>query len=272
MVFCLFFHKIAQKKIMGEFINVQTNDHISYLGLDRGKSNAMHLEMILELTKELEKAKDDPAVEAIILHGKEGFFSSGLDLITLYRYDEAQINTLWEAFIDLIYALVAFPKPAIASITGHAPAGGCVLTICCDYRIMAEGDFIIGLNEVPIGLIVPSSVFDIYSFWLGQAQAHSHLLDGKLFSPNEGLQNGLIDEVVPADRIQTAATRKAKSWIQFERHAWGMTKLNMRKNLLQHIEADRAEAIRQIAAQWWRPSTRQILKTIIDNLTRQGEA
>lgn len=255
---------------MEKFINVQTNDHISYLGLDRGKSNAMHLEMILELTAELEKAKDNPTVEAIILHGKEGFFSSGLDLITLYQYDEAQINTLWDAFIDLIHTLAAFPKPAIASITGHAPAGGCVLTICCDYRIMAEGDFIIGLNEVPIGLIVPSSIFDLYSLWLGQAQAYRSLLDGTLFSPTEGLQNGLIDDLVPADRIQTAAARKAKSWIQFERHAWGTTKLNIRRNLLQRIKENKTEAIQQIVTQWWKPSTRQILKTIIDNLTRQG--
>lgn len=253
---------------MEKFINVQTNDHISYLGLDRGKSNAMHLEMILELTAELEKAKDNPTVEAIILHGKEGFFSSGLDLITLYQYDEAQINTLWDAFIDLIHTLAAFPKPAIASITGHAPAGGCVLTICCDYRIMAEGDFIIGLNEVPIGLIVPPSIFDLYSFWLGQAQAYRYLLDGKLSSPTDGLQSGLIDEVVPADRIQTAAARKAKSWTQFERHAWGTTKLNIRKNVLQHIEANKTEAIQQMVTQWWKPSTRQILKTIIENLTR----
>lgn len=253
---------------MESFIKVQTNEHITYLGLDRGKSNAMHLEMILELTGELEKAKDNPAVEAIILHGKEGFFSSGLDLITLYQYDEEQINALWDAFIDLIYSLAAFPKPAIASITGHAPAGGCVLAICCDYRIMAEGDFIIGLNEVPVGLIVPSSIFNLYSLWLGQAQAYRYLLDGKLFSPTEGLQSGLIDELVPADRIQTAAARKAKSWTQLERHAWGTTKLNIRKNLLQHIEENKAETLQQVVMQWWKPSTRQILKTIIDNLTK----
>jgi len=268
MFFCLFFHKLAQKNSMSEFIHVQANDHITYLGLDRGKSNALHLQMMQELIHELENAQKDPSVEAIVLHGKEGFFSAGLDLITLYNYNEEQIKSLWETFIDLIYTLAAFPKPTIASVTGHAPAGGCVLAICCDYRIMAEGEFIIGLNEVPIGLIVPPSIFELYSIWLGQAAAYRHLLDGKLFSPSEALQAGLVDELVPADRIQTAATRKAKYWSQFERHAWGTTKLNMRQVLLQHIKETKTEATQQMLTQWWKPSTRQILKTIIDNLKK----
>jgi len=254
---------------MGEFIKAQTNEHITYVGLDRGKSNAMHLEMMQELIGELRRAQDDPAVEAIVLHGKEGFFSAGLDLITLYEYNDEQIENLWETFIDLIYTLASFPKPTIASITGHAPAGGCVLAICCDYRIMAEGAFVIGLNEVPIGLIVPPSIFDLYGLWLGQAQAYRYLLDGKLFSPAEGLQSGLIDEVVSVDRIQTAATRKAKSWTQFERQAWGTTKLNMRQRLLQDIRESKTDAVQQMLAQWRNPSTRQILKTIIENLTKK---
>ncbi len=268
MVFYVIFHKIAQKNVMGEFIKTQTNEHITYVGLDREKSNAMHLEMMQELIGELERAKEDPAVEAIILHGKEGFFSAGLDLITLYKYNEEQIKNLWETFIDLIYTLASFPKPTIASVTGHAPAGGCVLAICCDYRIMAEGEFIIGLNEVPVGLIVPPSIFDLYSLWLGQAQAYRYLLEGKLLSPTEGLQSGLIDEVVPADRIHTAAARKAKSWTQFERQAWGTTKLNMRRYMLQHINENKADVVQQMLTQWWKPSTRQILKTIIENLTK----
>lgn len=252
---------------MGEFIKAQTNEHITYIGLDRGRSNALHLEMMQELTSELERAKDDPAIEAIILHGKEGFFSAGLDLITLYEYNDGQIKKLWETFIDLIYTLASFPKPAIASITGHAPAGGCALAICCDYRIMAEGEFVIGLNEVPVGLILPPGIFDLYSLWLGQSLAYRSLLDGKLFSPMEALKSGLIDEVIPADRIHTAAARKAKSWMQFERHAWRTTKLNIRKHLLQRIEENKAEVVQQMVTQWWKPATRQILKTIMENLS-----
>lgn len=254
---------------MGEFIKTQINEHIAFIGLDRGKSNALHLEMVQELHHEINLAKDNPGIEALVLHGKEGFFSSGLDLISLYAYDQQQMRQFWESFMDLIYALAAFPKPAVASITGHSPAGGCVLAICCDYRIMAEGDFIIGLNEIPVGITVPSSIFELYSFWLGHAEAYRSLLVGRLMNTQEALSSKLIDELVPADRVNTAATRKAKSVMQFDKKAWSTSKLNLRQNLLQKLQQDKELAIQQVLDQWWQPSTRAILKTIIDNLTKK---
>ena len=68
----------------------------------------------------------------------------------------------------------------------------CVLAICCDYRIMAEGNFMIGLNEIPVGLIVPESIFHLYSFWIGKANAYRLLLEGRLLSPQEALKVGLV--------------------------------------------------------------------------------
>lgn len=254
---------------MGDFITTQTTDHIVSIGLERGKSNAMHLEMLIELGQELDSANENPAVEAIVLHGKPGFFSSGLDLITLYQYDEPTMLRFWEAFMDLIYKLASIAKPVVAAITGHSPAGGCVLALCCDYRVMAKGDYIIGLNEVPVGIIVPASIFELYSFWIGKAAAYRNLLEGKLLSPEEALQIGLLDELVDAERIHTAAIRRAKSCTQFDRRAWGATKLNLRQDLLQKIQENKTQGIQQVLEQWWRPSTRQILKTIIDNLSKK---
>src|SRR5690606_38326654 len=120
-----------------------------------------------------------------ILMGKEGFFSSGLDLITLFEYDQAQIKKFWEKFIGLVHQLVRFPKPLICAITGHSPAGGCVLALCADYRIMAQGDYIIGLNEVPVGIVVPGSIAQLYGFWIGMGNASRFLLEGKLLKPEE---------------------------------------------------------------------------------------
>ena len=251
------------------FIKTHIEDHVFHILMDRGKSNALHLEMVLEISMAIDEAANDPSVEGLILTGKEGFFSAGLDLITLYSYDEAQMKTFWEAFMALLYKLITFPKPAVSAITGHSPAGGCVLAICCDYRIMADGDFIIGLNEVPVGLIVPQSIFKLYSFWLGEAVAYRSLLQGKLFKPLEAKDVALVDEIVAFNRIQNAAMHKMKSVMQFEKHAWRTSKLNFRKDLIAAFQKDQTETISKVLEQWWRPSTRAILKTIIENLTQK---
>jgi len=251
------------------FLKTKTEDHILHILLDRGKSNAIDIQVVDELIAVIEEAEGNPSVEGLILSGKEGFFSSGLDLITLYQYDEDQMRNFWTRFMQLLQKLTSFPKPAVSAITGHSPAGGCVIAICCDYRIMAEGEYIIGLNEAAVGLVVPESIFQLYSFWLGQGNAYRALMEGKLFSPQEALKVGLVDEVVPFDRIQNAALRKIKSVTQFERNAWSTTKSNFRRSLVDALSENQDALIEQVLHQWWRPSTRAVMKTIIDNLTKK---
>ena len=252
-----------------DYIRTKKEDHILHVLLDRGRSNAMDIKVVEELIRTLEEAEVDPSIEGVVLSGKEGFFSSGLDLITLFKYDEMQMRAFWTRFMDLLKVFVSFGKPSVAAITGHSPAGGCVMALCCDYRVMAEGDYILGLNEVPVGIVVPEAIFTLYSFWIGRGAAYRSLLEGRLFKPEEACQVGLVDEVVPFDRVQTAAIRRLKSVMQFEKNAWRRTKLNLRGELIRAMEQGQEVAIEQVLEQWWKPSTRGILKTIIDNLTQK---
>src|SRR5690606_16427493 len=106
-----------------EFIKVSVDEHISYIVMDRGKSNAINQQMLAELNEVITSAQRDPAIEGIVLQGKEGFFSAGLDLIALYEYNEEETRLFWQAFIQLVHTFAAFDKPAVASISGHSPAG-----------------------------------------------------------------------------------------------------------------------------------------------------
>lgn len=238
--------------------------------MNRGKSNAINAEMVAELHQMVKNIENDDLIAGLILTGKDGFFSAGLDLIELYNYDEETIKSFWINFLDLVTTLVSFKKPMIAAISGHSPAGGCVLALCCDYRIMAEGKFIIGLNEVPVGIIVPAGIFHLYSFWLGQHNAYRFLLEGKLMHTQEALSFGLIDEVVNPESILHAAERKMLTYIKSERNTWQQSKINMREELLKKVSADPTEMLRPMLAQWWSPSTRSILKTIIQNLQQKS--
>lgn len=250
-----------------QHIKTKIEDHILSIFLDRGKSNALDTILLKELIEVLESSQHNDAVHAAMLMGKENFFSAGLDLITLYDYDQEQIREFWNLFLEVTSLLASFPKPIAAAISGHSPAGGCVLALCCDYRIMAAGNFVIGLNEIPVGLIVPESIFHLYAFWIGKRNAYQNLLEGKLLSPTDAKAQGLVDEVVAADMLFNTVTKKLKQITQFNQNTWQASKLNFRKEIIAKLRENREETIEKILIQWWMPSTRNILKSIIETLT-----
>lgn len=252
-----------------EHIKVNVKDHIATVTLNRGKSNALNFALIAELDEMFENILKDDTLAGVILTGNAPFFSAGLDLIELYDYDEKRVKDFWILFLKFVKNLVGFKKPLVAAVSGHAPAGGCVMALAADYRIMADGPFIIGLNEVPVGIIVPNSIFKLYAFWLGQAQASRNLLSGRLYKPQEAFADGLIDELAPAERLLTIAERKIKKFIELESNTWQQSKLSIRQDLLKSFDATQSEFLEKMMTQWWAPSTRNLLKTVIGNLQRK---
>lgn len=250
-------------------INVTIKDRLALITLNRNKSNALNREMITELNDMLHNIANDANIGGAIITGREHFFSAGLDLIELYSYNEEEIRSFWLLFLEFTANITAFKKPLVAAINGHAPAGGCVIALACDGRVMAEGKYIIGLNEVPVGIIVPDSIFKLYSFWLGSAHACRSLLEGKLFSPEEALAIGLVDELVNPDSIMTAAERRIRKYMAFEPNTWQQSKLNIRKELIAGMSADQSQTLEMMITQWWSPATRGLLKMIIDNLQKK---
>jgi len=250
-------------------INVTIKDRLALITLNRGKSNALDREMLTELTDMLHNINNDDNIGGVIISGREHFFSAGLDLIALYGYHEEEIKSFWKLFLDFTAKLVSFKKPMVAAINGHAPAGGCVIALACDARVMAEGKYIIGLNEVPVGIIVPDSIFQLYSFWIGKAHASRSLLEGKLFSPEEALSIGLVDELVNPASIMTAAERRIRKYMAMEPNTWQQSKLNIRKELIAATIADQSDTLEILLAQWWSPASRNLLKMIIDNLQKK---
>ncbi|MFD0939966.1 enoyl-CoA hydratase/isomerase family protein [Pedobacter boryungensis] len=251
-------------------IEVTIKDRLAIITLNRPKSNSLNREMVVELTDMLTNIESDANIGGAIITGKEHFFSAGLDLIELYNYNEEEAKSFWHLFLNFVSKITSFNKPLVAAINGHSPAGGCVIALACDARVMAEGKYIIGLNEVPVGIIVPHSIFNLYSFWLGKADATRSLLEGKLFNPEEALAIGLVDELVKPESILTAAERSVRKYMSFERNTWSQSKLNIRRELIASTSADQSADLEVMLKQWWSPNTRAILKTILDSLQKKS--
>lgn len=247
-------------------LQLKIKDKLAVLTLDRGRSNAINLEMIAELTASIKSLEENDDVAGVILTGKENFFSSGVDLIEVYDYDEEKIKQFWVSLLDMQTAFFSFRKPLVAAVTGHSPAGGCLLAICCDYRVMAQGKYIIGLNEVPVGIVIPDTVCENYAFWIGKRKAYQYLLEGKLLSVDEALRDGLVDEVCAPESVMEAAERKISVYMKFNAATWSLSKLNLRSELISKLNADKTAGLNMMLKQWWAPQTRQTLQAIIYNL------
>jgi enoyl-CoA hydratase/carnithine racemase len=247
------------------FFKVTNDQNIRTIQMNRGSSNPINLEFISELTQIIQQSKADESVKGVLLTGQDHFFSVGLDLIELYNYNEEQFQHFWDEFITMIYHLVAFDKPLVAAITGHAPAGGCVLSLCADYRIMAEGKYKIGLNEIPVGIIVPPSIFELYAFWLGKGKATQYLLEGKLHTVEEALNIGLLNETATLENVNEVAMNKLKQYVAFNALAWRATKRNCRADLINAVTPNRDEHFNNALKQWWNPEVRAALKAYIES-------
>lgn len=243
-------------------------DGYAIVTLDRGKANPINNQMVTELRQLMKENLENEAIGGVILTGKENFFSAGLDVIELFGYDEAQMRSFWQNFFDMIYELASFRKPLIASITGHSPAGGCVLAVCCDYRVMAEGKYTIGLNEIPVGILVHESISALYALWLGNRRAYQFLMEGKLMNVQEAHEYGLLDEVAAPDQVLAQAEAKMKHYLQFGRDVWQNSKLMLRKAVLEQVARDPEAKLEASLKQWKNPVTRKTLETMIARLKK----
>ena len=121
------------------------HDDIREIRLARPPVNAIDAPMMLAIHAALEKAADDE-VSGVVLSGRQGLFSAGLDIPSLLQLDRQAISEFWRSFFRVLKSLAGFPVPVVAAIGGHNPAGGTVLAIFCDRRIAASFDFRMGLK------------------------------------------------------------------------------------------------------------------------------
>jgi len=239
--------------------------------LNRGKVNAINAEMVKELREVFREMEDDPDVKGVILTGQPHYFSAGLDLIELFQYDKKQISDFFEAFGSLYLQLVRFPKPFISAITGHAPAGGCVLAVTSDNRYMAEGGkYVIGLNEVAVHVQISQNLTEAYAFWMGDGRASRYILEGKLLSGAEALAAGLVDELVPLENVLERAEKQIRIYLKADLEIWARTKQKVRKHWLDRLDPDGKQSLQEAATLWWKPEIRQKMEAYVLSFTSRA--
>lgn len=238
--------------------------------MNRGKVNAINYEMVNELSSIFKELENDDKVRGIILTGQPHYFSAGLDLIELYQYDEKQIEDFFIAFGALYIQFMQVTKPFIAAINGHCPAGGCVLAVTCDNRIMAEGErYTIGLNEVAVNIQISQNLVESYSFWMGTSLANRYIMEGKLLNGQEALSSGLVDELAPLEEVLEKAEKKMRHYLKADPEILLNTKKKLRKTLLDNLDVDAEESIKEAIPLWWKPEIRAKMKAYVESFSKK---
>jgi len=234
--------------------------------LQRGKANPINSTLVNELRQAIAELKQNDSIKGAILTGQPRYFSAGLDVVELYGYDADTMRQFWQDFTALILEMISCPKPIVAAISGHSPAGGCVLALCCDQRLMAEGPYRIGLNEVPVGIVVPPTIYYLYAAAMGEGKAYHHLLNGSLMLPEEALAEGLVHQVLPLEALQEQAEERLNHYLSMNATAWGTSKLLLRQSLLSQLRGDFDQLFGPVLKHWWSAEFRAQLEGMVERL------
>jgi enoyl-CoA hydratase len=211
-------------------VSVEDRDGVTVLALDHPPANAINVELLVELVSALQSvAADRP--RALLLAGRPGFFSAGVDLKVVPGYGPEEQRRMVDGINQMVLTAYPMPFPVVGAITGHAIAGGLVLALCADVRVASlEGRY--GLTEIKVGVPYPQAAIGVVRAELPPHAARKLVLGNQLIGGEEAARLGLFDEALPPDRVLPRAHEIAAELGAMPQDVYERTKRDLRDRSL----------------------------------------
>jgi len=245
-------------------IHIEHEGSVTIARLERGPTNALNLELIQELAEMFRTVRCDPEVRGLVLGGNEKFFSIGFDIPQLFPLDREGFRTFYQAYNRACIDLYTLPKPTVAAIAGHAIAGGSILALCCDYRFIAEGRKLMGLNEIKLGVPIPYPGDCVLRQLVGARIARDMMEIGDFYQADVLLRMGVVDDVLPAERVLPRAVERAESLGAYPQRAFTMIKRNRVETVEEQIRTGLDERETCFMDCWFSDEARGRLKAAME--------
>jgi methylglutaconyl-CoA hydratase len=229
-------------------ITLHESEAVALLTLNRPeKRNAISYELIADLQKALDEVRKSSA-QVLIITGNGKAFCSGMDLenlrLLIGRTHEQNIEDS-RTMARLFRSIYDLPKPTIAAVNGPAIAGGTGIATICDFTLATpEAKF--GYTEVRIGF-VPAIVSNFLVRQVGEKRARDLLLTGRIFSAEEALKMGLINEIVEPASLLERAQELARSLMENSAASLRATKQLLSQTVNQELDERLETAIEENA-------------------------
>ena len=212
---------------------------VAVLSADRPPANALDLALLEEIVAAVQPFANDPP-RAIVLAGRPGFFSAGVDLKLAPTYEPEDRRRMVSAINAMALGVYELPCPVVGAITGHAVAGGLVLALCTDLRVASSAGRY-GLTEVKVGIGYPQAAIGVVRAELAPHAARRLALGSELLGASECLHLGVFDEVAEPNDVLPRALELATSLAAFPREIYARTKRELRAATATRLRAAAAE-------------------------------
>ncbi len=249
---------------------IERQGALAVLRLDKARGNAIDEPLADDLIRTVAELGDDASVRGVLLasaHPK--LFCPGLDLVALYEYDRMAMQGFITKFGQAVLGLFALRKPVVAAVAGHAVAGGCVLALTADHRVLRRGSQI-GLNEVRVGIPLPWSVAILLKNAIAPAALSRVALLGLNFKDEEAVAVGLGHEVLEAVGFEDACLARLQEFADRDTAAVGTTKAYLRDAALREMRAQEAAREGEFLDAWFSPVGRAKIKETVDALIQKA--
>jgi enoyl-CoA hydratase/carnithine racemase len=241
------------------YVEVSRVDGLAVVTLRRGKVNALDEVSIDELRRLFDELESDSSITAVVLTGHGKFFSFGFDVPHLFSYSKTAFSDFVRAFASFYTSLYVFPKAVVAALNGHTIAGGCMLAIACDRRVMASGNCKISLNEITFAASVFAGSVEMLKACVGHRNAETILYSGSMYTPEVALRLGLVDRVSDPADVLAVATDEARELAAHDGVAFAGIKALLRQPVAEQMRSRESDSIRDFVDIWYSPATRERL-------------
>lgn len=249
---------------------VEKVDNYAIVRMNRPPVNSLSLELLQALDNSIKEVEADKSVRGMILaSSNQRVFSAGLDIMEMYQPQPPRLKKFWTALQDLYLRLYVSRLATVAAIEGHSPAGGCLLAICCDWRIMATGKPVIGLNETQLGIVAPTWFKDTFVNTIGHREAEKMLGLGLQVDAGKAKTIGLVDEAVPVEEVMPRAVAAMERWLAIPDKARVQTKRVMRQETADRLINGREQDFEMFSDVTQNDKTQKALEWYLNSLKKK---
>ncbi|GAB0093439.1 enoyl-CoA delta isomerase 1, mitochondrial [Sergentomyia squamirostris] len=252
-----------------ELVSTQVDDKtgIATVTMNRPPVNSLNLDLLREISGALDAVEKNKSKGMILTSSSDTVFSAGLDIMEMYKPDQARVKEFWSTLQEVWLKLFAAGLPTAAAINGHAPAGGCLLAMSCEYRVMRT-NFTIGLNETQLGIVAPVWFMGTMENILPRREVELALTLGKMFSTEKAHEIGLVDQVVDTKEEAIAkCTEFIQLFARVPRMARDLTKQVFRKDIIASL--DREQDLQMFLYAITQPQVQKGLGLYIESLKKR---